>query len=222
MPRNHIFSETNCWQSFLVSFLVFCLSIIPLCVSAQEDGPGIYTREHPLVYEDALNLWPYAFKGDDGKPAGYNIDLVKQLLEELGIPYVIRLKPWGEVVSDLKARKADLSLGLSSGFSELPVLMGEQAVEQLTQSVVTPKSQSIAIKKFRDLGKSGTKVIVRDSSFCHHLMVDYGWGNNALPTEDIREAILRVNEQQEGQIAHPPLSVEGRHAYTGEHALWRV
>ena len=208
MPRNHIFSETNCWQSFLVSFLVFCLSIIPLCVSAQEDGPGIYTREHPLVYEDALNLWPYAFKGDDGKPAGYNIDLVKQLLEELDIPYVIQLKPWGEVVSDLKSRKADLTIGLSSGFSELPVLMGEQAVEQLTQSVVTPKSQSIAIKKFRDLGKAGTKVIVRDSSFCHHLMVDYGWGNNALPTEDIREAILRVDEQQEGQIVWRSLGLK--------------
>ena len=208
MPRNHIYAKTKCWRFFLTTFLVFCLSISPLCVSAQSDGDRVYTEENPLVYEDALNLWPYAFKGDDGKPAGYNIDLVEQLLNELDIPYVIQLKTWSEVVSDLKAHKADLTLGLSSGFSELPVLMGEQAVEQLTQSVVTPKSQSITIKNFRDLSKPGTKVIVRDSSFCHHLMVDYGWGNNTVPTEDIREAILRVNEQQEGQIVWRSLGLK--------------
>ena len=208
MPRNHIFSETNCWRFFLTIILVSCLSIRPLCVSAQPDADRVYTAENPLVYEDALNLWPYSFKGDDGKPAGYNIELVAQLLDELGIPYVIQLKPWHEVVSDLKAHKADLTLGLSSGFSELPVLMGEQAVEQLTQSVVTPKSQSITIKNFRDLSRPGTKVIVRDSSFCHHLMVDYGWGNNVVATEDIREAILRVNEQQEGQVVWRSLGLK--------------
>ena len=80
MPRNHIFTKTNCWRFFLTTFLVSCLSISPLCVSAQSDGDRVYTEENPLVYEDALNLWPYAFKGDDGKPAGYNIDLVEQLL----------------------------------------------------------------------------------------------------------------------------------------------
>ena len=42
--------------------LLLLLAILPLSVSAQEDNDSIhFTEEHPLVYEDAWDLWPYAF-----------------------------------------------------------------------------------------------------------------------------------------------------------------
>ena len=48
--------------------------------AAQSDTTRVFSEEHPLIYEDAWDLWPYAFLNDVGEPVGYNIDLLKLIL----------------------------------------------------------------------------------------------------------------------------------------------
>ena len=88
--------------------LLLLLAILPLSVSAQEANDSIhsFTEEHPLVYEDAWDLWPYAFLNENGEAVGYNIDLLKMLCKELDIPYIVKLKPTQEALNDLKSRHA--------------------------------------------------------------------------------------------------------------------
>ena len=70
------------------------LSLTPMMpVAAQTDSVRVFTEEHPLVYEDAWDLWPYVFLNEHGEPTGYNIDLLKVIFKEMKIPYVIKLKP---------------------------------------------------------------------------------------------------------------------------------
>ena len=99
-------------------------------------------------------------------------------------------------------------LGLAQGFHDEFGMYSKNAVTLFTQSVVTPMNKPVEIKAFRDLGKPGLKVIVNDSSLCHHLMIDYGWGANALPDKDIGEAIQRVSAKGEGQIVWNTLSLK--------------
>ena len=181
-----------------------------LYAGAQSDSLSIsqYTEERPLVYEDVWDLWPYAFLNDRGEPDGFNVDLIKLLMKELHIPYTIKLKPSDEAFSDLKNGKSDLMLGLAVGFHDEFGSYSKNAVTLFTQSVVTPKSKQIEIKTFRDLGKPGVKVIVNDSSLCHHLMIDYGWADNAVPDKDIREAIQQVSAREDGQIVWNTLSLK--------------
>jgi len=68
-----------------------------------------YTEEHPLVYEDVWDLWPYAFLNDKGEPEGYNVDLIRMMMKRLGIPYIIRMKSSQETFDDLKSGKSDLT-----------------------------------------------------------------------------------------------------------------
>jgi len=209
MPKNDIHTTTNRCRQLLVHIYIILSLLVPGSGAfAQSDTSRVYTEEHPLVYEDADNLWPYSFLNDDGEPDGYNIDILKMLLQELDIPYVINLKPQQEVFSDLRARKADLMIGLAAGFNDMPALAGRNAIFLSTQSVVTPKSKPVAIKNFRDLSTPGTQVIVSDSGFCHHLMLDYGWNDNIVVSEDIRRAIMQVNEKQEGQIVWNSLALK--------------
>ena len=175
---------------------------------AQEDTLTVFTEKNPLIYEDAWDLWPYSFLNDKGEADGYNIELIRMLMKELDIPYVIRLKPQQEAFVDLKEGRSDLMLGLAVGFHDEYGLYSKNAVTLFTQSVVTPKGQSIEVKTFRDLGKPGNKVIVNDSSLCHHLMIDYGWEANAIPSNDIREAIQQVSAKEEGQIVWNTLSLK--------------
>ena len=75
-----------------------------------------YTKEQPLVYEDVWDLWPYSFLNDNGEPEGYNIDLIRLMMQRLDIPYIIKLKSAEETFNDLKSGKSDLTLGLAVGY----------------------------------------------------------------------------------------------------------
>ena len=167
-----------------------------------------YTKGHPLVYEDVWDLWPYSFLNDNGEPEGYNIDLIRLMMDRLNIPYVIKLKSAEETFNDLKSGKSDLTLGLAVGYHDEYGLYGKNAVTLFTQSVVTPKSKPVQIKTFRDLGKPGMQVIVNSNSMCYHLMLDYGWGDNAIPRKDIREVIQQVSAREEGQIVWNTLTLK--------------
>jgi len=172
----------------------------------RETGEKVYTKEHPLVYEDVWDLWPYSFLDEEGEPEGFNIDLIKMLMTELNIPYVIKLKPSGEAFRDLRDGRSDLMLGLQVGFHDEFGQYSENAVTLFTQSLVRPKSTPLNVHRFHDL--SSEQVIVNDSSLAHHLMVEYGWGDNALPMEDMREAIQKVSREEKGQILWNTLSLK--------------
>lgn len=203
-------TKTICDRKSWCRKVLLLLSIyIPLATAfAQTDTTRVFTEKAPLVYEDVWDLWPYSFLNDNGDPDGFNVDLIRLIMTELDIPYVIRLKPSSEAFRDLKKGKSDLMLALAVGFHDEFGLYSKNAVTLFTQSVVTPKSKPVEIKAFRDLGKPGLKVIVNDSSLCHHLMIDYGWGANALPDKDIGEAIQRVSAKGEGQIVWNTLSLK--------------
>ena len=173
---------------------------------AQRDSMRTYTQARPLVYEDVWDLWPYSFLNDNGEPDGFNVDLIRMMMDELNIPYVIKLKPQEEAFRDLRDGKSDLMLGLAVGFHDEYGMYSKNAVTLFTQSVATPKKMPVAIKNFRDLSRN--KVTVMDGSLCHHLMTDYGWGENALPDKDMREAIQQLSAKEEGQIVWNTLSLK--------------
>ena len=208
MPKNDTYLWEIQWQKFLSLLLFICLFLPITHVSAQSENTKIYTEENPLVYEDAEDLWPYSFLNDKGQPEGFNIDLVEKLLKELNIPYVIRLKPQQEAFEDLKTGKSDLTLGLAAGFHDAYGHYGRHTITLFTQSVATPKKNHLEIKTFRDLGKDGLKVIVNDSSLCHHLMLDYGWGDNAVISRDMKKSVQQVSTEEKGQIVWNTLSLK--------------
>ena len=177
-------------------------------MAAKSDSTRVYTEQNPLVYEDAWDLWPYAFFNDNGEPDGFNIDLIRLIMKELNIPYIIRLRPQQQAFEDLRDRKSDLMLGLAVGFHDQYGLYGNNAITLFTQSVAAPKGKPTDIKTFRDLGKEGIKVIVNPNSMSYHLMIDYGWEENAIPSSDLREVIQQVSAHEDGQIVWNTLSLK--------------
>lgn len=165
-----------------------------------------YTHEHPLIYEDAQDLWPYAFLNENGQPDGFNVELIRLLLDKLHIPYEIRMKPRMTAFRDLKNGQSDLMIGLSAGFHEVYARYSQNPVTLFTQSILSPKRQPTQVHTFYDLANH--KVYVSDSSLCHHLMIDYGWGDNAIPTRNISETILQMSTDEEGELVWNTLSLK--------------
>lgn len=186
--------------------ILLCLFLFTPGISAKTDSTRVYTKENPLVFEDSWNLWPYSYLTADGKPEGYCIDLIRIIMRELNIPYVIKLKPHQQALKDLKAGKADLTLGLSDVYGVSFGKNGRICVALLTQSVVTPKSKPLTVRSFRDL--KDHQIITKDSGLCHQLMVDYGWSDHAIGSNDIGKDILKMGETEEGYIVWNTLSLK--------------
>ena len=186
--------------------ILLCFTLLTANVSAQSDSALIYSAERPLVFEDSESIWPYTYLNDNGEPEGYCIDLLKLLMQKLDIPYVVRLKNHQEVLRDLKEGKADLVLGLGDVYENTVAHYGRTTITILTQSVATPKGQRVAIKSFRDL--KNQIVTVKDSGLCHHLMVDYGWGDRAIVRRDMAKAIQEIHDIGEGQIVWNTLTLK--------------
>ncbi len=166
-----------------------------------------YTTENPLVYEDAWDLWPYVFLDDQGKPTGYNVDLLKIIFEELGIPYVIHLKPTVQALEDLRNGKSDLMLGMVANFhDEYTTHYGRNSLQLFTHSVAHPSNETQSVHEVGDLATQ--QVIVHEGSFSHHLMQDHGWGENAIPLGDMDKAILRVSAEGKGQVLWNTMSLK--------------
>ena len=183
-----------------------CFTLLTANVSAQSDSVRVYSAERPLVFEDSESIWPYSYLNDNGEPEGYCIDLVQLLMQKLDIPYVVRLKNHQEVLQDLKDGKADLALGLGDVYEKKYGHYGRTTITLLTQSVSTPKSQKVAIKSFSDL--KNQMVTVKDSGLCHHLMVDYGWGDHAIVRRNMADAIQEISDKGEGQIVWNTLTLK--------------
>lgn len=198
--------KTSNWQR--LSSLLFFAILSLTTMAAKSDSTRVYTEQNPLVYEDAWDLWPYAFLNDNGEPDGFNIDLIRLIMKELNIPYIIKLRPQQQAFEDLRDRKSDLMLGLAVGFHDQYGLYGNNAITLFTQSLAAPKGKPTDIKTFRDLGKEGIKVIVNPNSMSYHLMIDYGWEKNAIPRSDLREVIQQVSAHEDGQIVWNTLSLK--------------
>ncbi len=165
-----------------------------------------FTEEHPLVYEDAWDLWPYAYLNDNGDPVGYNIDLLKLIFKRLGIPYQIKLRPTSLALNDLKAGRADVMCGMDAHFHNDYALYGKSVIQIFTHSVLHRKSEPVTVKTVEDLAHQ--KVLVHDGSFSHHLMIRHGWGNNAVPYNDMQQAVHLLHNEPGHQVVWNTLSLK--------------
>ena len=193
----------------LLSTLAFIWALLAPCIPAAAQGNDsiqVFSDDHPLVYEDAWDLWPYAFLNENGEPIGYNIDLLKLIFKELDIPYIIRLKPTQDALNDLKAGHSHLMLGMDAHFHNEFANYGQSVIQIFTHSVLHQKREPAVIKTTNDLAHY--KVIVHEGSFSHHLMKQRGWGANAIPYNDMQDAVLQVHNNANMQIVWNTLSLK--------------
>lgn len=174
--------------------------------AAAESLRQTYTEDRPLIYEDAWDLWPYSFMDSNGKPTGFNIDLIRTMMKKLDIPYEIRLKHTSNVYDDLKTGRADLTMGMYAPYHNDYGKYSSSVVCIFTHSVATAKGRPLDIEDFKDLRKY--KVLVHENSFSHHEMTVNGMGSNAIPYDDMKEAVFHVSSSDSGAVLWNTMSLK--------------
>lgn len=68
-----------------------------------------YSATNPLVYEDSWEKWPFSYRSDEGKPRGFNIELMTKIMHRLKIPYEVRLRNQQHTRQDIATDSADVT-----------------------------------------------------------------------------------------------------------------
>lgn len=202
----HIFHFSTFIFHLCILIITYHLSLLPSFAQSSQTRRE-FTSEHPLVYTDAWDLWPYSFLDDKGEPQGYNIDLVTMVMNELGIPFTIELKPTVDALEDLRDGHSDLMLGMVDAYHDnYTHHYGKVTVQLFTHSVLYPQSQPLTVHDTRDLASQ--RVIVHEGSFSHNLMKERGWEENASPMNDMDKAVQQVSASNSGQILWNTMSLK--------------
>lgn len=110
--------------------LLFIFSLFAQPLSAREfDG---YTEEHPLIIACDWDFRPFEFLDSDGSPAGYNVEVLGIILNNLNIPHKFVMQEWHAASELFISRKADLLHALSSYYNKPPFIQTKRYVNYYT------------------------------------------------------------------------------------------
>ena len=98
-----------------LSFIIFQLSFSHAV--ARDYG---YTKERPLVIVCDWDFRPFEFVNVEGQPAGYNVDVLNLILNQLGIPHKFVMEEWDVATDMFERHEADLIHALYAFYKDAP------------------------------------------------------------------------------------------------------
>lgn len=74
---------------------------------------GVAAPAEPVVIWGDKAFPPYEFINENGEPDGFNVDLVRAVMNELHFPYELRLEDWTQVLRAYENSEVDLIAGMA-------------------------------------------------------------------------------------------------------------
>ena len=82
-------------KRILFILIAFQLSLVTSLAQSLSEK---YNKDRPVVVVCDWDKPPYEYQNDQGEPAGLNIDVMRAVMKQLGIPCKFLLKEWGNAI----------------------------------------------------------------------------------------------------------------------------
>lgn len=157
---------------FLLVAVLFCFFNSSLAQTPSNPVPEAAVQKVIVVGGD-FNYPPFEFIDSFGKPAGYNIDLVNAIAEEMGLRVTFQLGPWSEIVKKLDHGQIDMLSGMFYS-SERDKKYDFSHPHSVNHYVCIVRRGSGAVpKNLQEL--KGKKVIIQNSDAIHDYLLSNGF-----------------------------------------------
>lgn len=97
---------------------------------------GIYSEQRPLVIACDWDAPPYEFLDDKGLPAGFTVDVLKAVLQRMGIPYVFEMRESHMEELSFRQHRADIIVGPNDMLQLLNCDVSESVIGQYCLKVL--------------------------------------------------------------------------------------
>ena len=125
---------------------------------AQDFG---YTDERPLVIVSDWDFRPFEFIDTEGRPSGYNIDVLNLILNKHNIPHKFIMEGWHICSAMFKQHDADLIHGLYTHYKKAPYVSTHKYINYYNLSVAR-RIDTPPLHRISDLQKNDTLRLKED------------------------------------------------------------
>ncbi|MFW5640293.1 MAG: transporter substrate-binding domain-containing protein [Thermodesulfobacteriota bacterium] len=157
--------------------------------------------DRPIVVGGDRSFPPYEFIDENGRPAGYNVDLTRAIAREMGLNVEIRLGRWPERIDALKAGTIDVMQGMfySPGrdlhFDFTPAHTVSHYV------AVVRKGEGSAPETVEALEEK--RIVVASGDIMHDFIIEHGLENQTTVVADPEEALRGLAEGEHDCVLSP-------------------
>ena len=143
-------------------FYDILLSLLCLCLASPAEAQVSYgySEHHPLTIVCDWDFQPFEFLDSDGKPSGYNVEVLDLILNRLDIPHKFVMQEWHEATMMFEHHDADLIHALSYLYNRRPYVTTQKYINyynlRIVRHINTPPLRHIT-----DLVKGDTMLVKR-------------------------------------------------------------
>jgi len=141
--------------------LIILLTLMSFVLPGSADDFYGYTEERPLVIVCDWDFRPFEFVDNNGQPAGYNVEVLDLILDNLKIPHQFLMEEWQQATRTFEAHEADLIHSLSFRYKQRPYISTKQYINYYTLAAAR-KTTTPPFTHIRDLHADNTIAVRLD------------------------------------------------------------
>ncbi len=142
-------------------FLLLTALLLSVGSPAVGRSLGGYSKDNPLVIVSDWDFLPFEYQTSDGKPAGYNVEILDIILNRLDIPHKFVMQEWYMAAKLFERRDADLIHAMSYNYSDRPYYMTKKFVNYYTM-LVARKVTTPPLHRLSNLGAGDTLILKKN------------------------------------------------------------
>ncbi|MBP8777534.1 MAG: transporter substrate-binding domain-containing protein [Bacteroidaceae bacterium] len=173
------------------AFCIFSI-LVALCVSASSDHPVKITPNLKKIFliKGDRAYPPFEFINRRGQPDGFNVELLKAVMEEQGLQYKLELDDWNKVVEGLKTKQIDAAIGMVYSPDRASFAKFGMPHNFIFQNIVYRKGGNIdSLEQLR-----GKQIIVQDRAQAHELLLKTKLSNKIVKVASVEEGLVRLSQ----------------------------
>lgn len=171
----------------LFVYLVFLLQVFDAYADSRSSPNRV------VVVGGDSNFPPYEFINQEGRPAGYNVDMTRAIAEVMGIKVDIRLGEWDVMLSALKANQIDILQGIVAS-EERSKILSFSSPHAIIHHSVFARIGGVAPKGL--VGLRGKAVMVQSESIMYEYLLQNNVGAIIYPVTTHVEALRLLSSGQ--------------------------
>lgn len=138
-----------------------------------------------LIVRGSDRYPPLEFINASGEPEGFNVDIIRALMVELGYDYELQLRDWAEVVQDIQSKNIDVVIGMIYSQERAASVRFTLPTCIINRNLITRKSNDY--RSLEDL--EGKEVIVEKGGWFHRYLLEYNFAGKIIESEDIYQSL---------------------------------
>jgi signal transduction histidine kinase len=132
---------------------------IPLLAQAKKNYG--FTEDRPCIIASDWDFQPYEFVNNEGKPSGYNIEVMEMILSRLQIPHKFMMQEWYLATEMFARREADLIHALPYEYTTPSFFKTKNYINYYTVRLAR-KLDTPPLRSIKDLHEGDTLLLKKD------------------------------------------------------------